>query len=523
MALRPRSFTTRLAFANAALLASALLANAFYVSVRESHERGRELRQHALAFARLSAVPLLRVYESSRAADDGRVQELVRGYLALERPLQRIVLLDAQGSVLLDTQALPERAWPAPGKPPEARIAGFSATDSLRSELRRVPGAGYLFEVAVPVRNASGEREASVFYRFSMASLDASIRASILAALSFTLLTIGVGVLVSLALAARLTRPIQELTRGALAIGEGHFDRRLHVAGGNELRQLAETFNQMADRLKQNIAELEESNRQLAAVNEELKELDRMKSDLLANVSHELRTPLTAIRGYTDYLLEGKLGPVSDKQQKAMTVIQRNLERLSRSISALLDFSTMEVGRIALNLQPFSLPTLVEQLRQTLHSELEHKQLRFLAELEADLPQVIGDRDKLAQVLENLVVNAIKFTPPGGVIEIQAQRDEGREQRAVAVTVRDSGIGIPGDQIGKIFNRFHQVDGSSTRRFGGVGLGLAIVRSILDAHGAPIRVESEQGKGTAFRFWLPVRTREEAQSAPLPGYPWGRP
>src|SRR4029077_3991388 len=116
--------------------------------------------------------------------------------------------------------------------------------------------------------------------------------------------------------------------------------------------------------------QLEESNKKLAAVNEELKELDRMKSDLLANVSHELRTPLTAIKGYTDYILERKLGTITDKQEKGLMVVQRNLERLSKTINALLDFSRMEMGRITLSVQPFNLAQLVDQIFTTVRSEM---------------------------------------------------------------------------------------------------------------------------------------------------------
>jgi signal transduction histidine kinase len=334
-----------------------------------------------------------------------------------------------------------------------------------------------------------------------------------------TIVSVLAALLVAAVLASRITRPIQQLTRGAVEIGEGNFERRLDVGGDDEIRILADTLNQMAARLRENIEKLEDSNKRLAGLNDELKELDRMKSDLLANVSHELRTPLTAIKGYTDYILEGKLGPIGDKQEKGLTVIQRNLERLSRSINALLDFSTMDVGRLSLNLQPFAVALLVEQIHQTLRSELERKQLRFESEIPPGLPQVIADRDKLAQVLENLVINAIKFTPSGGLIRIAAARDEKHGRSAVELSVSDSGIGIPEDQIGKIFNRFHQVDGSTTRRFGGVGLGLAIVRSILDAHGAQIRVDSRAGHGSSFRFWLPATGREEALAPSLPGYP----
>jgi signal transduction histidine kinase len=318
---------------------------------------------------------------------------------------------------------------------------------------------------------------------------------------------------VGVTLATRITRPVEELTAGAQDIAEGHFDRRLSIRSSDEIHILAETFNHMTERLKENVEQLEESNRKLAGVNEELKELDRMKSDLLANVSHELRTPLTAIKGYTDYVLDRKLGPITDKQEKGFVVVRRNLERLSRTINALLDFSRLEMGRVSVSLQPFELGPLADSILAGLRAELERNGLVARAELAPDLPQVIGDRDKISQVLENLVVNALKFTPSGGRITISACREPGATRPVAQIVVADTGIGIPADQIAKIFKRFHQVDGSTTRRFGGVGLGLAIVKSILEAHGTAIRVESEEGKGTRFRFVLPLLERAEARAA----------
>src|SRR4029079_11189067 len=285
---------------------------------------------------------------------------------------------------------------------------------------------------------------------------------------------------------------------------EGQYGRRLELRSRDELQVLAETFNHMSARLKHNVEQLEDSNEKLAAANEDLRELDRVKSDLLANVSHELRTPLTAIKGYTDYILEGRLGPITEKQERGLVVVQRNLERLSKSINALLDYARMETGRLALNVQPFDLAQLLEQIVTTLRSELERKRISFLSRVATDLPPVIADRERVSQVLENLVINALKFTPEGGRITVGASRGSLAGRPAAEILVSDTGIGIPEAQIGKVFARFHQVDGSSTRRIGGVGLGLAIVKSILDAHGAAITVESAVGRGTTFRFSLPI-------------------
>jgi adenylate cyclase len=188
-------------------------------------------------------------------------------------------------------------------------------------------------------------------------------------------------------------------------------------------------------------------------------------------------------------------------------VVQRNLDRLSKSIGALLDFSRMDMGRVVVHLQPFNFPQLVEQVVTTLRSELERKQLRFELHVEPHLPQVIADRERVSQVLENLIINAMKFTPEHGVIGVHAARRTTGGRAGVDVRVTDTGIGIPRAQLDKIFNRFYQVDGSSTRRVGGVGLGLSIVKIILEGHGSSISVDSQEGQGTEFRFTLPALER----------------
>ena len=350
-------------------------------------------------------------------------------------------------------------------------------------------------------------------YRVNYRNLEPRLARLVYVTGGLSLASILLSVLIAVSLASRITKPLEVLTSGVKDIAEGHFDRRLSITSHDELEMLAETFNHMTGRLREHVEQLEESNKKLGAVNEELKELDRMKSDLLANVSHELRTPLTAIKGYTDYILERRLGAITEKQEKGLVVVQRNLERLSKTINALLDFSRMDVGRIALNLQPFALSPLLDQIVTGLRSELEKKGLKLTAEIERGLPPVIGDKEKLSAVLENLIINALKFTPEGGRITVSAKRVGTAARPSALIRVSDTGVGIAADQIAKIFNRFHQVDTSTTRRFGGVGLGLAIVKSILEAHGTTVTVESELGRGTTFGFVLPVLDRAEAAAA----------
>jgi len=507
MALRLNSLKTRTAVAISLLTVFILVANAVYLILAKRRELRQDIEARAVTFALLTRQPLCAGYEAYFESGFHKFGELVRDYMRIDPDVESIRIVSVGGQVLFDSSRLDGGMGRGPAR--EDRVTDPVRLDAIKrlehTVFRGRDDAGAeTLEIVAPYVEDWGRHRLSVLYRVSYRNLAPGIGRLVYATAGLTLFSIVVSVLVAAALATRITRPVEELTAGAKDLAEGHFPRRLSIRSGDELQILAEAFNHMTERLKRNVEQLEESNHKLAAANEDLKELDRLKSDLLANVSHELRTPLTAIKGYTDYILERKMGSVTDKQEKGLQVVQRNLERLSRSINALLDFSRMDVGRISLSLQPFNLAPLVEQILTSLRSELERKGLTAAAQLTPRLAPVIADREKLSQVIENLVINALKFTPSGGRITVAAHRVHGSSRPAVEIRVSDTGIGIPADQIDSIFNRFHQVDGSTTRRFGGVGLGLAIVKSILDAHGAAITVESEEGVGTTFSFGLPV-------------------
>jgi signal transduction histidine kinase len=514
MALRLRSLKTRTALALSSVIVAILVFNGIYMILTKREELRNGIEEDALAFARLTRAPISAAYLSFYQSDFYKFREIVRDLLAMDRDVEKVLILNDRGQVLFDSAELQEVS-----RPPAP------LTPRLQQEPERLAAAGRREDTVLHGRNADGDETLEVFtpyvrdeagppltlsYAISYRRLTSDIQHLVWATGGLTLVSIGISLIVSVALATRITKPLSELTAGAREIARGHFERRLDIRSRDELQILAESFNDMTQQLKHNVDQLEESNKKLAAVNEELKELDRMKSDLLANVSHELRTPLTAIKGYTDYILERKLGTITEKQEKGLVVVQRNLERLSKSINALLDFSRMDVGRIVLNIQPFPFAPLVEQTHTTVRSELEKKGLTLQTEIDPTLPNVIADREKLSAVLENLVINAIKFTPEGGRITISAQRSAAAPRPSVEIAVADTGIGIPRDQLARIFNRFHQVDSSSTRRFGGVGLGLAIVKSIVEAHESTIDVDSQEDKGTVFRFRLPLVERPEA-------------
>ena len=514
MSLRFNSLKTRTALAMSAVIVAILLANALYLILTKRAELRKGIEERALTFALLTRAPICTGYETYKDSGFSKFRELMRDLLTLDPDVERIAILNVNGQVLYDTAGEGSPAStvsPARWVQDPERLEAVKRLEYTMLKERDAAGEDRL-EIIVPYLEDWNRHTLSVAYQVSYRTLKPDIAQLVYATAGLTLLSMVVSVLVAVGLASRITHPVEVLTAGAKDIADGHFDRHLDIRSNDELQILAETFNHMTDRLRENVEALEQSNKKLAAVNVELQELDRMKSDLLANVSHELRTPLTAIKGYTDYILERKLGEITDKQEKGLVVVQRNLDRLSRSIDALLDFSRMDMGRIALSIQPFNLQALVDQIHTTVRSELERKRLTFVADIDQSLPAVIADREKLSAVIENLVINAIKFTPESGRITVGGARARNAGRPTVEIRVADTGIGIPGDQLGRIFNRFHQVDGSSTRRFGGVGLGLAIVKSILEAHGSSIAVESKPGNGTTFRFALPLVEKGEPKA-----------
>ncbi len=243
---------------------------------------------------------------------------------------------------------------------------------------------------------------------------------------------------------------------------------------------------------------LQASYRELEHAFDELHHLDKMKSELIQNISHELRTPLTFIRGYVELLREGEMGELLAEQKAAVAIVADKTEALSRLVDDII--SMLQVGREQFRAAPVSLASLGRAAVEAARPNAMEAGLILKHEIPDELPSILGDGQRLGQVFDNLLQNAIKFSNPGGVITVR-MRDEGPFVRS---EVEDEGIGIPSDQLGRIFDRFYQVDGTTTRRFGGTGLGLAIVKQIVETHGGEVGVESKVDQGSLFYFTLPT-------------------
>ena len=266
------------------------------------------------------------------------------------------------------------------------------------------------------------------------------------------------------------------------------------------------TLNILED-LQQTIDKLKETQRTIELQNIQLKKLDRIKSDFLNITSHELRTPMSAIKGYVQMVIKEKLGQITDEQRQALNVVLRNTDRLDNLIRDILDVSRLESGTMKFVPEKTHPGGLTVEAVETMQPSAELKNIKINTEIEQDLPEIIVDPERIKQVIINIVNNAIKFSPNGTIINVRTKK----ENDYVLFEVQDYGRGIPKDKQEKIFEIFYQVDSGMDRKFGGAGLGLAISRGIILSHGGNIWVESEPGKGSTFRFTLPITPVQDVE------------
>jgi signal transduction histidine kinase len=293
------------------------------------------------------------------------------------------------------------------------------------------------------------------------------------------LAALAAAVLIGLGLAAfamlRVARPLHRLHTATQAVAAREFSEPLAVSGPSEIRDLTRAFNLMAARLG---------------------EIDRLKDELFTGISHDLRTPLAAIRWSADLLHTGSLGALTPKQMRLAETIQSSSLRLLALVGQIVELGRFRAGRLQLHLRPTDLRGVIGQAVEEVRPLAEGGQLRLEVAVPDDLPPVTADAERLHQVMVNLLANAVRFTPPGGRVSVSSAL----QAAEVAVRVVDTGVGIPADLLPKIFDPYEQAH----RGRGGSGVGLMVVRGLVEAHGGRVWAESEEGQGSRFTFTLPV-------------------
>jgi signal transduction histidine kinase/CheY-like chemotaxis protein len=323
----------------------------------------------------------------------------------------------------------------------------------------------------------------------------APVRQTMIRDLSLAILITSAAFLLAYLLARTIAGPLLRLEKDAQRMGSGEIPTGIDRQAPAEVQSLRSTVAKMATGL--------------VIAKEAAEKANRAKSEFLANMSHELRTPMTVIMGSLDFLQRSAF---ASEERQLLDLASTSAHRLLGIIDDLLDISKIEAGRLRIEQTPFDLRECVRQAVEIFAGRGEGKGVRLHWQVAPELPSlVLGDPDRLGQIMINLVGNAMKFTESGEV-EVQVAR-EGDE---LVFSVRDTGIGIPADKIGQLFQPFTQVDSSLTRRHGGTGLGLAISKELVELMGGAIRLESEEGRGSVFTFTLPYLPAEALQESPQP-------
>jgi two-component system phosphate regulon sensor histidine kinase PhoR len=400
----------------------------------------------------------------------------------------RLTLVAAGGAVLFDSDV------------PEDRV-GAMENHASRPEIREALRAGdgtavrhsatldkdllYLARrVDVPFPSGSGFAQAAVVrVAIPLTSVDAvksDISNKIILA---SLVVLAFVVVLSVVLSRRLARPIQEMAATAERIRRGDLDQRIAVRSGDELGRLAASLNGMVDTLNADITKL--------------RKLEQVRSEFLGNVSHELRTPIFAIQGMLETLLGGALEDREVNRNFVESAL-RNTERLNSLLADLIDISSIESGEMKLSFRYFGVRGFLESVAAEMAPVAARTAATVsLGEIPADL-EVLGDKERLRQVMVNLIDNALKYSDRGRTVRVEARASDGR----VVIAVTDQGVGIPAEDVLRIFERFYRVDKERSRDAGGTGLGLAIVKHIIEAHGSHVEVTSAVGSGSTFSFSL---------------------
>lgn len=388
----------------------------------------------------------------------------------------RIRILDNQGTVLVDSQPAGQPAE-LDGDPLVAQaLAGQSASRVDESE-----GDQPAMHLALPVE-LEGRIVAVVYLSQPLRDVAAVLYDLRNRWLLSTAIAVVLAGIVGLLLSRAIAWPVRRLTTAARGVAQGQLEQEVPVTSRDELGQLSQTFNEMTARLR-------------AA--------RQMQVDFVANVSHELRTPLTSIKGLVETLRAGAVDDYTVRDDFLATVEQET-DRLIRLVNDLLLLSRVDSAALTLKREAIELAPLLQTVIDRLTPQAEAKGLILRLEIDATTPPAWVDRDRLEQVLVNLLDNALKYSPPGGRVTVRVRR---AEEQAVRVEVQDEGIGIPPEALARIGERFYRADKARARvgGGGGSGLGLAIARSLVEAHGGRLWLESEEGRGTVVTLALPTK------------------
>jgi two-component system phosphate regulon sensor histidine kinase PhoR len=403
----------------------------------------------------------------------------------------RLTVIGRDGRVVIDSDAEPAKMENHAGRAEfmEALVGRqgssvrHSATTGLDYLYVAIPLANGALRLAMPLSEIRGQVN--------------SIRGRMLAATAAAFVP---AILIAAFFARRISKRVGAIIAFAGELAKGNYRARLDTANRGELGLLSSQLKEAGENLQRAVEQLEREH-------SELEKLERVRKDFVINVSHELRTPLASIQGYAETLMDGALEDQANNM-RFLGIIRQNAERLASLTADLLTLSRVEMRRQELNFAPYKSSELLTEVVDTVYPIARKKQIRLEKQFSPEVDSVYCDAEAVHQILINLLDNAMKYTPDGGVITL-GTRPFGAS--TVEIFVKDTGVGIPSEDVPRLFERFYRVDKARSRELGGTGLGLAIVKHLVLAQNGEVRVESAINEGSTFSFTLPMEAPDPVQ------------
>lgn len=357
-----------------------------------------------------------------------------------------------------------------------------------------------VLSVALPIY--AGEKvEGAIFVCNPLSDITNGIKEAFKIVIFAGFIAIVISVFVSYFISMSIARPIKEITALSLEMSKGNFSKKAKIYSLDEIGNLAETFNYMMVTLDKTMRDLENEKNKMI-------KLEKMQRQFVANASHELRTPLTSVRGYVEAILDGVTNN-KEQERKHLRIILKETLRMHRLVSSLLDLSRIECGQIKINKKDLNISEIIDRNVMKLRPLIEDQEIQVLVDVPTNLPKVLGDEDLIDQVIINYITNSVRFTSSGGRITIKAEQYKNQ----VYVHVIDTGVGISSVEIAKIWGRFYKINETRQLSKEGSGLGLSLVKEIMEILGGRAWAESEVGKGSIFSYSLKISEKGIGQKS----------
>ena len=437
--------------------------NEFYMQMQE-------------AFANEEMVAALRsaADSSSGAVGMADILSAYSGQLGVDTGTRNYYILDAKtGAYIMGSDPLVK----------EVEVTKNILTAMAGGEGYGNSSSSKYMDVALPITGSSGNF--IIYLRDNKQAVQDLNRELFSIIIEAIVVGFAIAIALGIILSNTLLQPIRSMTKAAEKMSEGDFSSMIAVESEDELGVLANTFNNMASQLEETL--------------EEIKKSEILRREFVANVSHELRTPITSVRSYAETLVDSD-NMTSQMREDFLRVIMTESDRMAKIVRDLLELSRFDAGSMTFDFKELSLEQSVRDIYNAIALEAKKHNQTVNLELEWGLPQITGDKDRIEQVILNIMSNAVKYTPDGGTIDVFS----GRKGKYLWIKVQDSGIGIPEEDLPRVFDRFYRVDKARSRDYGGTGLGLSIANEIVMRHNGKIEIESSPGEGTTVTVYFPI-------------------